>query len=91
VLDPRRQTVRRGETPVLLTSREFALLEHLMRNADQTLSKEQILKDVWGDAAGRDPNLVEVYIGYLRRKIDEPFGTDSLGTVRGVGYRLRAG
>jgi DNA-binding response OmpR family regulator len=89
-LDAGRRTLRRGDTPIRLTRREFALLEYLMRNTERVVSKDEILRDVWGDPEGREPNLVEVYIGYLRRKIDQPFGITSLRTVRGRGYRLAA-
>jgi len=88
VLDPRRRTVRRGQVRIELTRREFALLEHLMRNAGTVLSKQEILDHVWGKGFGRHLNVVEVYIGYLRRKIDEPFGVASLVTARGLGYAL---
>jgi len=89
VLDPGKRTARRGDNPIELTPREFALLEFLLRNAGQTVSKYKILDHVWGADFDRDPNVVEVYVGYLRRKIDRPFGTDTIGTVRGQGYRLR--
>jgi two-component system, OmpR family, response regulator len=89
-LDPRRRTLRRGETAIALTRREFALLELLMRNHDRPLSKQEILDRVWGPGYSRDANVVEVYIGYLRRKIDQPFGTESLLTLRGQGYMLRS-
>lgn len=88
VLDPARRMVRRNETPIELTRREFALLEHLMRQAGRVQSKEDLLGEVWGDAVRRDNNLVEVYIGYLRRKVDLPFGTTTLHTIRGHGYVL---
>ena len=71
-----------------MTRREFALLEYLMRNAGRVISKEAILADVWGSESRRDPNVVEVYIGYLRRKVDHAFGTAMLRTVRGEGYML---
>ncbi|MGH3367936.1 MAG: response regulator transcription factor [Nocardioidaceae bacterium] len=87
-LNPSRRTVRRGDSTIPLTRREFALLEYLMRHYGEVRSKEDILLDVWGGAPGRDPNLVEVYIGYLRRKLDEPFADKLLRTVRGKGYRL---
>jgi DNA-binding response OmpR family regulator len=86
VLDPRRRSVRHGEQPLSLTRREFALLEFLVRNPGQVHSKERILEEVWGDFSERDPNVVEVYIGYLRRKVDQPFGTSLVTTVRGQGY-----
>ena len=88
VLDPRRRTLRRGETPIELTRREFALLEYLMRNRGRPRTKQEILDHVWGVGYGRDANVVEVYVGYLRRKVDAPFGTSSLQTVRGQGYVL---
>ncbi|MFF4776475.1 MULTISPECIES: response regulator transcription factor [Microtetraspora] len=86
-LDPARRLVARGETPVELTPREFSLLEFLMRRHDEVVSKSEILEHVW-DTYDTDPNVVEVYVGYLRRKIDTPFGRNALQTVRGAGYRL---
>ncbi len=86
-LDPARRAVSRGETPVELTPREYALLEFLMRRHDEVVSKSEILEHVW-DTYDTDPNVVEVYVGYLRRKIDAPFGRNALQTVRGAGYRL---
>lgn len=91
VLDPGKRTVRRGDTPIALTPREFSLLEFLMRSAGITRSKRDILENVWGADFVRDANVVEVYVGYLRRKVDEPFSTASLETVRGQGYRLGPG
>ena len=88
VLDPRRRTLRRGETPIELTRREFALLEYLMRNRGRPRTKQEILDHVWGVGYARDANVVEVYVGYLRRKVDAPFGTSSVQTVRGQGYVL---
>jgi two-component system OmpR family response regulator len=87
-LDPARRRVRRGDTPVTLTPREFALLEHLMRYKGTVVTKNDLLTEVW-DAHWHGPaNVVEVYIGYLRKKIDTPFGTNSIETHRGIGYRL---
>jgi DNA-binding response OmpR family regulator len=86
-LDPARRRVVRGETPVELTPREFALLEYLIRHHDEVVSKSEILEHVW-DTFDTDPNVVEVYVGYLRRKIDVPFSKNALQTVRGAGYRL---
>ena len=88
VLDPGHRTARRGETPIELSRREFALLEYRMRNTGEVRTRDEILQAVWGGSEDRDPNLVEVYIGYLRRKIDRPFGANLLSTVRGQGYRL---
>jgi two-component system OmpR family response regulator len=87
-LDPARHRVARGDTAVPLTPREFALLEHLMRNADVVLGKSAILHAVWDEAFDGDVNNVEIYISYLRRKIDLPFGRSSIRTVRGAGYVL---
>ncbi|WP_433003628.1 response regulator transcription factor [Kribbella sp. CA-294648] len=87
-LDPARRTVRRGAVEIELTRREFSLLEYLMRNAGQTRSKAEILDHVWGADFDREPNVVEVYVGYLRRKIDQPFGTATIETIRGHGYLL---
>ncbi|MGW4425169.1 response regulator transcription factor [Streptosporangium sp. NPDC004631] len=86
-LDPARRRVFRGHQPVELTPREFALLEYLMRRHDEVVSKTEILEHVW-DTFDTDPNVVEVYVGYLRRKIDVPFSRNALRTVRGAGYRL---
>jgi two-component system OmpR family response regulator len=87
-LDPTTRQVTRNGHAISLTAREFGLLDYLMRRPDQVLSKAQILDNVWdADFRGGD-NVVEVYIGYLRRKIDEPFGLNTLRTVRGMGYRL---
>jgi DNA-binding response OmpR family regulator len=88
VLDPGKREVRRGECLVELTPREFSLLEYLMRRAGDVVSKTEILEHVWDAADTTDPNAVEVYVGYLRRKIDAPFGRNGLKTVRGAGYRL---
>jgi DNA-binding response OmpR family regulator len=88
VLDAATRTVTRGGVPVELTAREFALLEHLMRARGRVVAKSELLATVWGGMASDDPNVVEVYVGYLRRKVDQPFGRHSLVTVRGAGYRL---
>jgi DNA-binding response OmpR family regulator len=88
VLDPAGHRVARGAVDVALTPRQFALLEFLMRRAGEVLSKTEILARVWDFAFEGDPNIVEVYISALRKKIDEPFGRHAIDTVRGVGYRL---
>ena len=88
VFDPRRRVARRGHEQIELSRREAALLEYLMRAGGDTRSKEAILRDVWGDPDARDTNLVEVYVGYLRKKLDAPFGSNMFQTVRGQGYRL---
>lgn len=89
-LDPGKRIVQRADTPIELTPREFALLEYLLRNTGQTVSKDDILEHVWGEYFERDANVVEVYVGYLRRKIDRPFETHTIETVRGHGYRVRS-
>jgi DNA-binding response OmpR family regulator len=87
-LDPASRRVMRDQQEVVLTAREYALLEYLMRRQDQVVTKIELLDRVWDASADTDPNVVEVYVGYLRRKIDQPFGRRSLQTVRGAGYRL---
>ena len=89
-LDPATHRCFRGDAEIELTGREFAILEFLMRYAGQVLSKSRILEDVWDFAFDGDPNIVEVYMRRIRRKIDEPFGAHSVETVRGEGYRLVA-
>jgi two-component system, OmpR family, response regulator len=84
-LDPGRRSVTCGGKDVALTRREFALLEYLMRSAGRTVSKEELLDHVWGAAYGADPNVVQVYVGYLRRKLGEPSGSATIATVRGHG------
>ena len=87
-LDPAEHRVWRGDAAVDLTPRQFALLEFLMRRAGEVLSKREILGHVWDFAFEGDPNIVEVYVGQLRQRVDRPFGRASLQTVRHVGYRL---
>ena len=89
VLDPAEHSVHRGDVPVELTPKEFALLRYLMQHPGEALSRTRLLEHVWDFAFQGDPNIVDVYIGYLRDKIDRPSGRASLETVRGVGYRLR--
>jgi DNA-binding response OmpR family regulator len=88
-LEPRKRRVRRGPVEIPLTSREFDLLTYLVRHAGQVVSKQQILAGVWQDDFDGDPNVVEVYIARLRRKVDDPFGQRTIETVRGAGYRVR--
>jgi DNA-binding response OmpR family regulator len=90
VVDPATRRCARGPAAVGLTTREFAVLEYLARNADRVVSKTEILEHVWDEHYDGDPNIVEVYVGYLRRKVDAPFGRAAIETVRGAGYRLRA-
>jgi two-component system, OmpR family, response regulator len=87
-LDPATRRVSRDTDEITLTAREYALLEYLMRRSDEVVTKTELLDHVWDAGADTDPNVVEVYVGYLRRKIDQPYGLRSLQTVRGAGYRL---
>ncbi|MCX6468282.1 MAG: response regulator transcription factor [Corynebacteriales bacterium] len=87
-LDPASHVVARGGTEIATTPREFAVLEFLMRNKGVVKSKAEILQAVWDINFDGDENVVEVYIGYLRKRIDRPFGCASIETVRGIGYRL---
>jgi DNA-binding response OmpR family regulator len=90
IVDPNTRTCRRGTQEVTLTAKELAVLEHLAVRAGEVVSKSDILQHVWDFAYDGDPNIVEVYISALRRKIDAPFGRRSITTVRGAGYRLVA-
>jgi two-component system, OmpR family, response regulator len=87
-IDPGQRRVWRGEVEIEVTSRQFDVLEFLMRRAGQVLSKSEILDGVWEYEFEGDPNIVEVYIRRLRTRIDEPFGRHSIETLRGAGYRL---
>ena len=89
-LDPAARTVHRGDTEVELTARELAVLELLLRRKGEAVTKAQVLDDVWSEDFDGDPNIVEVYVGRIRRKVDRPFGRDAIQTVRGAGYRLAA-
>jgi two-component system OmpR family response regulator len=88
VLDPSKKCVHRGDTELKLTAREYGLLFYLMRHAGDVLTKAQILDNVWESAFEGGDNVIEVYIGYLRKKVDAPFGLQTLITLRGLGYRL---
>ncbi|MDP2181703.1 MAG: response regulator transcription factor [Actinomycetota bacterium] len=87
-LDPSTHEVKRGDTQVEVTPREYSLLEYFMRHPGDVLPKAEIMGHVWDWEFEGDPNIIEVYVGYLRKKIDVPFGLDTLRTVRGAGYRL---
>jgi two-component system OmpR family response regulator len=89
VLDPATRRAWRGDTEIHLSPKEFALLEAFMRRPGQVLSRLQLLEHAWDFAYENRSNVVDVYVRYLREKIDRSFGTDSIETVRGVGYRLR--
>jgi len=89
-LDPATRVVGRAGTTIEITAREFAVLEYLMRRRGDVVSKREILDNVWDTDFEGDPNIVEVYIGHLRNKLDRPFGRASIETLRGAGYRLAA-
>jgi DNA-binding response OmpR family regulator len=88
-LDEGRREVRRGDTTIELTAREFDLLAYLMRHAGRVLSKDQILDHVWGYDAGATSNVVEIYVHYLRDKVDRGFARPLIRTIRGVGYTIK--
>jgi two-component system, OmpR family, response regulator len=88
-LDPLARTASRGDTKLLLSNREFDLLAALMRHPDEVIGRIELMEQVWHTVFADPTNIVEVYIGYLRRKVDEPFGVRSIETVRGAGYRIR--
>jgi two-component system OmpR family response regulator len=88
-LDPASREVWRGDAEIALSAREFTLLEALMRRPGQVLSQLQLLEAAWDLGYEQRSNVVEVYVSYLREKIDKPFGVHSIETVRGIGYRLR--
>ncbi|GAA4934980.1 response regulator transcription factor [Nonomuraea thailandensis] len=90
VIDPAGLRCRRGEAGIQLTPKEFAVLHALARRAGEVVSKSELLAQAWDFSYDGDPNIVEVYISALRRKIDVPFGRTTLMTVRGAGYRLEA-
>lgn len=87
-LDAAKRTVSRNGRAIELAPREFALLEYLMRHEGQVLSKAEILSHVWGPEFEGNDSVLEVYVGYLRKKVDTPFGRKSIRTARGVGYRI---
>ena len=88
-LDPGSREVRRGRVPIALTAKEFAVLECLMRRPGQVLSRTGLTEQVWDFDVSPDSNVVDVYIGYLRSKIDRPFGRASVRTIRGAGYVIQ--
>lgn len=87
-LDTTKRSVKRGDKEIKLTSKEFGLLEYLLRNKNRPLSKDSIMQHVWDYDADILPNTIEVYIKYLRAKIDKPFGRRLIKTVRGFGYKI---
>jgi two-component system OmpR family response regulator len=90
-LDPATHQVWRGKAEIALSGKEFALLETFMRRPGDVLSRLQLLEHAWDYAYENRSNVVDVYVRYLREKVDRPFGRSSIETVRGVGYRLRKG
>jgi two-component system OmpR family response regulator len=88
-LDPATRRVWRGDIELALSPKEFALLELFLRHPGHVLTRTRILEHVWDFSYDGGSNVVDQYVGYLRRKIDRPFGVTQLETVRGVGYRLR--
>lgn len=89
-LDPASKRVRRGPTDISLSAKEFTLLETFMRRPGEVLDRLQLLEQAWDYDYEHKSNVVDVYVRYLRQKIDRPFGLESVETVRGAGYRLRA-
>ncbi|MGI5282617.1 response regulator transcription factor [Nonomuraea polychroma] len=87
-LDPVSHTVRRGEAAITLSPKEFALLQEFMRRPGEVLSRTHLIEHVWDFAYDGGSNVVDVYVRYLRDKVDRPFGRDNIQTVRGAGYRL---
>ncbi|MER7004199.1 response regulator transcription factor [Dactylosporangium sp. NPDC000555] len=87
-LDPVQRRVTRDSDEISVTAREFALLEFMLRHPGDVLSRTAIIENVWDAHFDGDPNIVEVYVGYLRKKIDHPYGRTAIRTVRGAGYRL---
>jgi DNA-binding response OmpR family regulator len=89
VLNPLKRKVTRGGKNIELSNKEFSLLEYLMRNKDQIITRDMIVKNVWDASFDNFTNVVDVYINYLRNKIDREFEPRLIHTVRGVGYALR--
>ncbi len=88
-LDPAAHQVRRGDTPIPLSPKEFTLLELFMRRPGEVLPRAALMEHAWDFSFEGDWNILEVYVRYLREKVDRPFGRASIETVRGVGYRLK--
>jgi two-component system OmpR family response regulator len=88
MLDPVTRVVRRGAGDISLSPKEFALLQELMRHSGEVLSRSHLIDHVWDFAYDGGSNVVDVYIRYLREKVDRPFGRDTIKTVRGAGYRI---
>jgi two-component system OmpR family response regulator len=91
MLNPSTRSVRRGDVDIRLSPKEFELLRELMRRPGQVLSRTHLIEHVWDFAYEGGSNVVDVYVGYLRQKVDRPFGRDTIRTVRGAGYRIQPG
>ena len=91
VVDPATHEVARAGVPVALTAREFAVLEYLARHAGEAVTRASLLDHVWDENFEGSTNIVDVYVGYLRRKLEQPFDRPLIRTIRGVGYALEAG
>jgi two-component system OmpR family response regulator len=89
-LDPASRSVWRGDAAIALSAKEYALLETFMRRPGQVLDRFELLEHAWDDEYENRSNIIDVYVRYLREKVDRPFGVVSIETVRGAGYRLRA-
>jgi two-component system OmpR family response regulator len=89
-LDPASHVVRRAGQDVELTPREFALLRFLLENPDEVLTRTRLLEHVWDENYEGSTNIVDVYVGYLRKKLEQPFGAPMIRTIRGVGWTLEA-
>jgi two-component system OmpR family response regulator len=89
-LDPATRVVNRAGTEVELTAREFEVLELLVRHGGQVVSRQQLLDEIWADDGDGSPNIVDVYVGYLRKKLEDPSGPRLIRTVRGVGFLLES-
>ncbi|MGO1950526.1 MAG: response regulator transcription factor [Mycobacteriaceae bacterium] len=87
-LDPAARQAFRGDEEITLTAREMAVLDFLLRRRGEVVTRQEIIANIWGDSFTGDANIIEVYIGHLRAKVDRPFGRQAIETVRGVGYRL---
>lgn len=87
-LDPAARQAFRGDQEITLTAREMAVLDFLLRRRGEVVTRQEIIANIWGDSFSGDANIIEVYIGHLRAKVDRPFGRHAIETVRGVGYRL---
>jgi DNA-binding response OmpR family regulator len=90
VVDPATRETRRGDRPIALTAREFAVLEYMIRHAGQAVTRTSLLEHVWDENYAGSTNVVDVYVGYLRRKLDQPTGRPAIRTLRGVGWVLEA-